>query len=60
MLGTKVTWTMTGHNNFLEKAICLVVDMDQMVGPDFERGLANLEAATAAAVETAETATSAS
>jgi hypothetical protein len=51
---------MTGRNNFLEKAICLVVDMDQMVGPDFERGLANLEAATAAAVETAETATSAS
>lgn len=36
---TAVTWTMTGQNNFLSKAICLFVDMDRMVGGMFEQGL---------------------
>ena len=36
---TAVTWTMTGQNNFLSKAICLFVDMDKMVGGMFEQGL---------------------
>jgi hypothetical protein len=45
--GTNVTWTMTGKKNFMMKAFCLFLDMDKMVGPDFERGLANLDAATA-------------
>jgi hypothetical protein len=40
---------MSGQNNFIAKAMCLVMDMDKMVGPDFERGLANLDTATAAA-----------
>jgi hypothetical protein len=46
---------MTGNNNFMAKAFGLVMDMDKMVGGDFEKGLANLDAATAAArpVETA-------
>jgi polyketide cyclase/dehydrase/lipid transport protein len=45
--GTNVTWAMTGHNNFMAKAFSVVMDMDKMVGPDFERGLANLDAAAA-------------
>lgn len=43
--GTKVTWAMEGRNNFLSKAFSLVVDMDKLVGSDFERGLAALETA---------------
>lgn len=47
--GTTVTWTMTGENDFLSKAFCLFMGgMDRMVGPDFERGLANLKAAAEA------------
>jgi hypothetical protein len=41
---TKVTWTMDGHNDFVGKAFSLVMDMDKMVGGDFERGLAQLKA----------------
>ena len=41
--GTAVTWTMTGQNNFLSKAICLFVDMDKMVGTMFEQGLAQMK-----------------
>jgi uncharacterized protein YndB with AHSA1/START domain len=51
--GTNVTWTMTGHNDFMAKAFGLFMDMDKMVGPDFEKGLANLDAATAMAVKPA-------
>ena len=36
---TTVTWTMTGQNNLLSKAICLFVDMDKMVGGMFDQGL---------------------
>lgn len=41
--GTDVTWAMTGKNNFMSKAMSLVMDMDKMVGPDFEKGLASLK-----------------
>jgi uncharacterized protein YndB with AHSA1/START domain len=41
--GAKVTWAMDGRNGFLAKAFALVMDMDKMVGGDFERGLANLK-----------------
>jgi len=41
--GTAVTWTMTGQNNFLSKAICLFVNMDSMVGGMFEQGLAQMK-----------------
>jgi hypothetical protein len=40
---TKVTWGMAGHKNFLGKAVCLFMNMEKMVGPDFERGLAQLK-----------------
>ncbi|MCD6023725.1 MAG: hypothetical protein K0Q91_641 [Fibrobacteria bacterium] len=46
--GTNVTWTMQGHNNFIGKAMCLFMDMDKMVGGDFEKGLAALETAARA------------
>lgn len=48
--GTRVTWTMNGRNDFMAKAASVFMDMDAMVGADFERGLANLDAVSAAAV----------
>lgn len=35
--GTTVTWAMHGQHNFFTKAMCLIMDMDDMLGPDFER-----------------------
>ncbi len=40
---TQVRWTMTGENNFMAKLFGLLMDMDKMVGGDFETGLANLK-----------------
>lgn len=47
--GTNVTWAMNGHNNFMAKAFSAFMDMDKMIGADFEKGLAGLDAATVAA-----------
>lgn len=41
--GTRVTWTMSGKCNFVAKAFHLFMDMEKMVGPDFEKGLAQLK-----------------
>jgi len=46
---TLVNWTMTGAHNFMGKAFSLFVDMDKMVGGDFEKGLAQLKAVAEAA-----------
>jgi len=40
---TRVTWSMTGHNNFVAKATSLVMNCDKMVGGYFEKGLQNLK-----------------
>jgi uncharacterized protein YndB with AHSA1/START domain len=40
---TVVTWSMTGKNNFIAKAICLFMNMDTMVGGKFEEGLAQMK-----------------
>ncbi len=40
---TRVTWTMAGQKNFLMKAMGLFMDMDKLVGGDFEMGLAQLK-----------------
>jgi hypothetical protein len=40
---TDVTWTMSGKNNFVGKAFCLVMNMDKTVGGDFEKGLAQMK-----------------
>ncbi len=39
---TLVTWSMTGTNNFIGKVFGLIMNMDKMVGGDFEKGLASL------------------
>jgi Polyketide cyclase / dehydrase and lipid transport len=48
--GTRVNWSMAGKYNFMAKVFCLFMDMDKMVGKDFEQGLANLN--TVAQAET--------
>ena len=40
---TAVTWSMTGHNNFMAKAVHLFINIDKMIGDDFERGLAQMK-----------------
>ena len=42
---TQVTWTMNAQHNFLEKAFCLVMNGQKMVGDDMEKGLSQLKAA---------------
>ena len=46
--GTRVSWTMTGRNNFISKAVHLVMTMDKLCGGDFELGLAQLKAVSEA------------
>jgi len=41
--GVTVTWAMSGRNPFLGKAISLFVNLDRMVGGQFEQGLADLK-----------------
>jgi hypothetical protein len=41
--GTMVTWTMTGEVGFIGKMFHLFMDVDKMVGGDFEKGLAHLK-----------------
>lgn len=43
--GTQVTWSMTGENKGIGKVFALFMNMDKMVGGDFEKGLASLAAA---------------
>lgn len=51
-VGSKVIWRMEGRNDFIGKAFSLFMDMDAMVGPDFEEGLRSLsELAVAVAAE---------
>jgi len=40
---TTVTWTMSGTNSFVGKAITLVMNCEKMVGGQFEQGFANLK-----------------
>ncbi|MBM3756562.1 MAG: SRPBCC family protein [Acidobacteria bacterium] len=42
--GTKVTWSMNGQNNFMSKAFGLFMNMDKMIGADFEKGLEQMKA----------------
>lgn len=41
---TNVNWTMTGTNGFMGKLFCTFMNMDKMVGTDFEKGLASMKA----------------
>jgi hypothetical protein len=40
---TQVSWDMHGPMPFLSKVICVFVDLDKMIGKDFETGLASLK-----------------
>jgi hypothetical protein len=42
---TQVTWAMHGPANLMTKVVHVFMSMDNMVGPDFEAGLAKLKAA---------------
>ncbi len=44
---TVVTWSMTGHNSFVFKAVGLFMNCDKMCGDQFEKGLADLGAVAA-------------
>ncbi len=41
---TSLTWTMDGPQPYLGKVIGVFMNMDRMIGTDFERGLASLKA----------------
>ena len=40
---TAVTWSMGGKVNFVAKVVHLFVDMDTMIGANFEKGLADMK-----------------
>jgi hypothetical protein len=40
---TNVTWTMQGPSPFITKVMGVFMNMDKMIGRDFEAGLANLK-----------------
>ena len=40
---TVVTWNMAGKKNFIMKGFCLFMNMDKMVGGQFEKGLATMK-----------------
>jgi Polyketide cyclase / dehydrase and lipid transport len=44
--GSRVTWSITGEKTFMMKVMGLFTSMDRFLGPDFEKGLAGLKAAT--------------
>jgi uncharacterized protein YndB with AHSA1/START domain len=43
--GTNVSWEMTGINSLMFKIMGIVMNMDRMVGRDFEKGLIAMKAA---------------
>lgn len=45
---TKVTWTMSGDNGFMGKVFSLIMNMDKIVGGQFDEGLQKLKTAAEA------------
>jgi hypothetical protein len=43
-----VTWSMFGHKNFIAKGMCMFMNMDKMLGGEFEKGLVQMKAAAEA------------
>jgi uncharacterized protein YndB with AHSA1/START domain len=43
---TNLTWVMSGPANFMSKLMQVFVNLDRMIGKDFETGLANLKRLT--------------
>jgi hypothetical protein len=46
---TVIAWSMLGKNNFIAKAVGLVMNCDKMVGGQFEQGLAQMKSVVEAA-----------
>jgi hypothetical protein len=40
---TRITWSMEGRQNFICKAVSLFMNMDNMIGAEFEKGLTALK-----------------
>jgi hypothetical protein len=49
----KVTWWMNGHNGFMEKAVGLFMSFEDMIGKDYDKGLAALKPIVEAKAEEA-------
>ncbi len=45
--GTKLTWSMSGKHNFLGRIMCVFMDMDKMVGEQYEKGFERMNKAFA-------------
>jgi len=41
--GSIVTWTVRGKSNFISRLFCFFMDMDKLVGDQFEKGLVKLQ-----------------
>jgi hypothetical protein len=44
--GTNITWVMHGPAVFISKVMQVFINLDNMIGKDFEAGLANLKRLT--------------
>lgn len=42
--GSEVTWYITGPSPFISKIMCVFMNMDKMIGAEFEKGLSDLKA----------------
>ena len=42
--GSVVTWSISGPQPFLSKLVCVFMNMDKMIGGEFEKGLGDLKA----------------
>jgi hypothetical protein len=51
--GSFVTWSMDGIHNFIGKAFGMFMNMDNMLGTDIEKGLAQLKTVAEGAAKTA-------
>jgi hypothetical protein len=50
--GTAVSWTIFGENDFIGKAMCLIISMDKMLGGEMEKGLASIKRVVEANIKT--------
>ena len=41
--GTRVRWQVSGESNFMGRLMCVFMNMDKMVGGEFEKGLSRLK-----------------
>lgn len=44
--GSRVTWTLSGRKTLMTKLMGIFKSMDDLMGPDFEKGLSRLKATT--------------